>query len=186
MKQFDPVFVGTLDTQLTEQQQNWGRTDELLSHLISLSEVICPEDEGVDDTEECDHVGDVVCGLQLIHDHTEAILLRLHTLEGEIRGSVTNAAAVKAPLDGIVRGYTIPTDNVRSCEAESRVTSLNKQTKKSEFVSTCQFTCLVVVQGIESQSISIRGEHAEGSKQLKHLLLHHGVGRVQGCGASRS
>lgn len=56
-------------------------TYKLLPHSISLSEVICPEDEGVDDTEERDHVRDVICGLQLVHDHTEAILLRLHALE---------------------------------------------------------------------------------------------------------
>lgn len=55
-------------------------TDKLLAHLISLSQVICPKDDGVDDTEEGDHVGHVVCGLQLVHDHTEAIQLGLHTL----------------------------------------------------------------------------------------------------------
>lgn len=59
-------------------------TDKLLAHLISLSQVICPKDDGVDDTEEGDHVGHIVCGLQLVHDHTEAILLGLHTLGAKV------------------------------------------------------------------------------------------------------
>ena len=55
-------------------------TDKLLAHLIPLTEVVCAKDEGVYNAEESDHVGDVVCGLQLVHDHTEPILLGLHTL----------------------------------------------------------------------------------------------------------
>lgn len=57
-------------------------TNKLFPHFVSLPEVIHPEDEGVDDTEECDHVRDIICGLQLVHDHTEPILLCLHTLKG--------------------------------------------------------------------------------------------------------
>lgn len=51
---------------------------------------------------------------------------------------------------------------------------------------TCPSACLVVVQGIQCQPMAICGEHAEGSEQLKQLLLHHGIGSVQGCGASQS
>lgn len=56
-------------------------TDELLPHLVPLPEVVRAEDEGVDDAEERDHVRDVICGLQLVHDDTEAILLRLDALK---------------------------------------------------------------------------------------------------------
>lgn len=57
-------------------------TDKLLSCFISLSQVVRAEDERVDDTEECDHVRDVIRGLQLVHDHAETILTRLQTLMG--------------------------------------------------------------------------------------------------------
>lgn len=56
------------------------RTDELLPHLISLPQILRSEDQRVDDAEQRDHVRDVVGGLQLVHDHAEAVLLRLHTL----------------------------------------------------------------------------------------------------------
>lgn len=72
---------------IVNQHPNIEPTDKLLSHLISLPEVICPEDEGVDDAEHRDHVRDVVRGLQLVHDDTEAVLLCLHTLRGELKVS---------------------------------------------------------------------------------------------------
>lgn len=65
---------------IVKQQLNGEPTNELPPHLISLPEVISPEDEGVDDAEERDHVRDVIAFLQLVHDHAEAILLRLHPL----------------------------------------------------------------------------------------------------------
>ena len=65
------------------QTPDYEPTDKLLPHPISLPEVIRPEDDGVDDTEERDHVRDVICGLQLVHDHAEAILLHLHALRGK-------------------------------------------------------------------------------------------------------
>lgn len=55
-------------------------TDELLAHFVSLPKVISAEDEGVDHTEESHHVGDVIRTFQLIHDHTEAVLLGLNAL----------------------------------------------------------------------------------------------------------
>lgn len=60
-------------------------TDELLPQLVSLPEVVYSEDEGVDDAEHSCHVRRVFGGLQLIHDHAEAILLHLHVLEGTLK-----------------------------------------------------------------------------------------------------
>lgn len=80
----------TLDSRLTAKPLSREPTDKLLPHLISLPEVICPEDEGVDDTEERNHVRDVVSGLQLVHDHAEAILLCLHALKGKIKVSASH------------------------------------------------------------------------------------------------
>lgn len=75
------VLQHHLELEPKQKQLNRFPTNELFSHLVSLPEVICAEDERVDDAEERDHVGDVVCGLQLVHDHAKAILLHLHTLE---------------------------------------------------------------------------------------------------------
>lgn len=60
-------------------------TDKLLPQLVSLPEIVNPEDEGIDDAEHCGHVRGVFGGLQLMHDHTEAILLHLHVLEGTLK-----------------------------------------------------------------------------------------------------
>ena len=60
-------------------------TDKLLAHFIPLTEVVGAKDEGVYNAEESDHVRDVVGGLQLVHDHTEPILLDLHTLPDKLK-----------------------------------------------------------------------------------------------------
>lgn len=66
-------------------RQNTGPTDELLPQLVSLPEIVSSEDEGVDDAEHGGHVWGVFCGLQLIHDHTEAVVLHLHVLEDMVK-----------------------------------------------------------------------------------------------------
>lgn len=75
------------------------RTNKLLPCLISLPEVIYSKDECVDDTEDCSHVRCVICRLQLVHDHTEAVLLGLRRLKGELRSMKTGAVATEIDCD---------------------------------------------------------------------------------------
>lgn len=65
----------------TNPRQHPEPTDELLPQLVSLPEVVHAEDEGVDDAEHGGRVRGVLRGLQLVHDHAEAVLLHLHVLE---------------------------------------------------------------------------------------------------------
>ena len=85
LQQGPVVYDGAEHQLVGKQQLNRKPTDKLLSHLISLPKVIYAEDESVDDAEDCDHVRDVICSLQLVHNHAEAILLRLHSLKAKLK-----------------------------------------------------------------------------------------------------
>lgn len=145
-----------------EYHLNRGPTDKLFSHFISLPEVICAEDEGVDDTEESDHVRDVICGLQLVHDHAEAILLLFHDLRRKITVALKAALLQSLYIDSNTRGQCY-------------------LMYYSDWWCRTKLDCLVVIQGIKSQAVTISGEHTECCEEFKHLLLHHDVGGVQGC-----
>lgn len=181
---------------IVNQHPKLEPTNKLLSHLISLPEVICPEDEGVDDAEHRDHVRDVICGLQLVHDDAEAVLLCLHTLREELKVSAKSHLGVTEETVVILEGLEIllAAQHKRALfgrysrvKMKNHVTQIQPQINYSKTlpdVRKSSSACLVVVQGIQRQPMAIWGEHAEGSEQLKKLLLHHGVGSVQGCGAS--
>lgn len=174
------------------QHPNIEHTNKLLSHLISLPEVICPEDEGVDDAEHRDHVRDVICGLQLVHDDAEAVLLCLHTLREELIVSAKSHLGVTEETLVILEGLEILLaaqhkrvllGRYSRLKMKNHVTQIQPQINYSRSTKSSS-ACLVVVQGIQRQPMAIWGEHAEGSEQLKELLLHHGVGSVQGCETS--
>lgn len=82
---------------------------------------------------------------------------------------------------------TQPTARGRRYASVSSLTAAEAFFKKMGEIESGELEaspCLVVVQGVQGQPVSVRGEHAEGGEELKHLLLHHGVGSVQSCGAS--
>ena len=51
---------------------------------VPVTYVFCPKDESIDDAEQGDHVWHVVCRLQFIYNHAEAVLLGLHTLPEDV------------------------------------------------------------------------------------------------------
>lgn len=55
-------------------------TYELVSDLCPCSELLFPQDDGIDSTQQCHHVWHVVCVGELVHYDAESILLVLHTL----------------------------------------------------------------------------------------------------------
>lgn len=56
------------------------RTDELLTHSVPLPQVFLSQHENIDDAHQRHHVWDVIGAVKLVHDHTEAVLLLLQTL----------------------------------------------------------------------------------------------------------
>lgn len=154
------------------------RTDELLPHLVSLSQILRAEDQRVDDAEECDHVRDVVGGLQLVHDHAEAVLLRLHALRGG-----QGALAVLAQGNPPRRDFAQIDSTRRLVNTDSSALSSTNSAEQTPPLTEFCRACLVVIQGVQRQPMTLRGEDAERGQQLKQLLLHHRVGRVQRCRA---
>lgn len=56
-------------------------TDELLSQSAPLLQVLLAQQEHVDDAHQRHGVRDVIGAVDLVHDHAEAILLRLQALK---------------------------------------------------------------------------------------------------------
>lgn len=60
-------------------------TDELLPQSAPLPQVVLSQQQHVDDAHQRHHVRDVVGAVKLVHDHTEAILLRLQALNTDTK-----------------------------------------------------------------------------------------------------
>ncbi|TNN87183.1 hypothetical protein EYF80_002385 [Liparis tanakae] len=125
------------------------------------SQVISPEDEGVDDTEQCNHVRDVICGLQLIHDHTEAILLRLHSLKGKSKSVQVINIIKEQP-------------NSTGASSASRCPSPENTLRAARSSNTCFFTMVLEVS--RAAELDPGGGVHDGLDAADTRELQEGVG----------